>query len=84
MSFCSNVSDGDNLNEMSTFFLGGVGGGGGGRVQVNEIKESVYNSALAMMNKLRCHALFKIFSQSDYLIQVFDVNSHTECFLEAS
>ena len=30
-----------------------------------------------MLNKLRCHAHFKI-SQSDYLFQYVDTNSHTE------
>ena len=32
---------------------------------------------LVMLNKLRCHTL-PIFSQSDYLIQVVDINSDTE------
>ena len=34
---------------------------------------------LFMLNKLRCHPPLLICSQSDYLIQVVDINSHTEC-----
>ena len=33
---------------------------------------------LVLLNKLRCHIHFLIFSQSDYLIQVVDVNSLTK------
>ena len=35
------------------------------------------NSTL-VLNKLRCPALFQIFSQSDYLVQIVDINSHSE------
>ena len=37
----------------------------------------ILHLTLVLLNKLRCHTLFK-FSQSDYLIQIVDVNSHTE------
>ena len=37
-----------------------------------------YWLTLVMLIKLSCQAPLLIFSQSDYLIQIIDINSHTE------
>ena len=70
--------------------MGGAGGGGGGMKKNGMSCAAVVTGTLTlvMLNKLRCHTHLYFsanqmprplvfFSQSDYLIQIVDINSHT-------
>ena len=47
-------------------------------ISVLQRKLSYVILTLVLLNKLRRHTFFKFFSQSDYLIQIVDIKSHTE------
>ena len=63
--------------------MGGWLGGGG--YKLHRLANIIFHSkllsgrilTLVMLNKLRCNTNILIFSQSDYLVQVVDTNSHT-------